>query len=69
MTRALGFCAAVGSVAALPMLMDVPAAQAGAAVLVPHRAVYDLKLLRTPGKRQIEVGAGTHPLRFLRQPL
>jgi hypothetical protein len=54
MTRALGFCAAVGSVAALPMLMDVPAAQAGAAVLVPHRAVYDLKLLRTPGKRQIE---------------
>jgi hypothetical protein len=23
-------------------------------VLVPHRAVYDLKLLRTPGKRQIE---------------
>jgi len=54
MTRALGFCAAVGSVAALPVLMDVPAAQAGAAVLVPHRAVYDLKLLRTPGKRQIE---------------
>jgi len=54
MTRALGFCAAVGSVAALPMLMDIPAAQAGAAVLVPHRAVYDLKLLRTPGKRQIE---------------
>jgi EipB-like len=54
MTRALGFCAAVGSVAALPLLMDVPAAQAGAAVLVPHRAVYDLKLLRTPGKRQIE---------------
>ena len=54
MTRALGFCAAVGSVAALPMLMGVPAAQAGAAVLVPHRAVYDLKLLRTPGKRQIE---------------
>ncbi len=58
MTRALGFCAAVGSVAALPMLMDVPAAQAGAAVLVPHRAVYDLKLLRTPGKRQIELVRG-----------
>jgi hypothetical protein len=54
MTRALGFCAAVGSVLALPMLMGVPAARAGAAVLAPHRAVYDLKLLRTPGKRQIE---------------
>jgi hypothetical protein len=54
MTRALGFCAAVSSVAALPMLMDVPAAQAGTIVLAPHRAVYDLKLLRTPGKRQIE---------------
>src|SRR5262249_35618982 len=55
MTRALGFCAAaVVSVAAIPVLMDVSAAQAGTVVLAPHRAVYDLKLLRTPGKRQIE---------------
>jgi len=55
MTRALGFCAAaVVSVAVISVLMDVPAAQAGTVVLAPHRAVYDLKLLRTPGKRQIE---------------
>ncbi|MBV8747659.1 MAG: cell envelope integrity EipB family protein [Xanthobacteraceae bacterium] len=54
MTRALGFYAAVVSAAAIPALMDVPAVQAGTVVLAPHRAVYELKLLRTPGKRQIE---------------
>ncbi|MBV9628766.1 MAG: cell envelope integrity EipB family protein [Xanthobacteraceae bacterium] len=54
MTRALGFCAAIVSAVAIPALMDVPIAQAGTVVLAPHRAVYDLKLLRTPGKRQIE---------------
>ncbi|MGZ5811816.1 MAG: cell envelope integrity EipB family protein [Xanthobacteraceae bacterium] len=32
--------------------------QAGAIVLAPHRAVYDLKLLRAPGRRPIEAVRG-----------
>jgi hypothetical protein len=54
MTRPLGCCAVIVSAMAIPMLPDLPAAQAGTIALAPHRAVYDLKLLRTPGKRQIE---------------
>jgi hypothetical protein len=42
--------------AVLPVLAE-PAA-AGTVVLAPHRAVYDLKLARSPGKRQIEAVRG-----------
>ena len=37
--------------------------------LAPHRAVYDLKLSKTRGKRVDRGGARPHPLRFLRQRL
>jgi hypothetical protein len=36
----------------------MPSAQAGTIALAPHRAVYDLKLLRAPGKRQVEAVRG-----------
>jgi hypothetical protein len=60
MTRALPYCtyAAAASALALPFMSAMPPAQAGTIALAPHRAVYDLKLLRAPGKRQVEAVRG-----------
>jgi hypothetical protein len=60
MTRALPYCtyAAAVSALALPFMSAMPPAQAGTIALAPHRAVYDLKLLRAPGKRQVEAVRG-----------
>jgi hypothetical protein len=51
-TRLMMACAAVSA-----SLISIPAAQparAAGIVLTPHRAVYDLKLLRSRGKRSVE---------------
>ena len=60
MTRVHGYCmyAAAVSALALPLMSAMPSAQAGTIALAPHRAVYDLKLLRAPGKRQVEAVRG-----------
>ena len=50
--------AAAVSALALPLMSAMPSAQAGTIALAPHRAVYDLKLLRAPGKRQVEAVRG-----------
>lgn len=50
--------AAAVSALALPFMSAMPSAQAGTIALAPHRAVYDLKLLRSPGKRQVEAVRG-----------
>ena len=47
---------AVGAAAAL--IMVTPAAAAGPVTLAPHRAVYELKLLRAAGSRPIEALRG-----------
>ena len=47
---------AVGAAAAL--IMVTPAAAAGPVTLAPHRAVYELKLLRATGSRPIEALRG-----------
>src|SRR5258708_10029722 len=44
-----------------------PAAAAGVA-LAPHRAVYDLKLLKSHGKRSVEAGRGRILYDFSRSP-
>jgi EipB-like len=49
-------CAAV--VAGSAMLASPPPAKAAGVVLTPHRAIYDLRLLRTRGKRDIEAVRG-----------
>ena len=60
MTRVHGhyMYAAAVSALALPLMSAMPSAQAGTIALAPHRAVYDLKLLRAPGKRQVEAVRG-----------
>jgi hypothetical protein len=58
MTRAYTYSLAAVSALALPLMTAIPSAQAGAIALAPHRAVYDLKLLRAPGKRQVEAVRG-----------
>jgi hypothetical protein len=60
MTRIHGYYmyAAAVSALALPLMSAMPSAQAGTIALAPHRAVYDLKLLRAPGKRQVEAVRG-----------
>ena len=60
MTRIHGYYmyAAAVSALALPLMSAMPSAQAGSIALAPHRAVYDLKLLRAPGKRQVEAVRG-----------
>jgi hypothetical protein len=54
MTRAYSGLAAAAFSIAVPLMTAMPPAQAAGPALAPHRAVYDLKLLRAPGKRQIE---------------
>ncbi len=51
-----GYAAAL--TAAAVFAGDVPASAAPTITLAPHRAVYDLKLARSPGKRQIEAVRG-----------
>ena len=60
MTRVHGYYiyAAAVSALALPLMSAMPSAQGGTIALAPHRAVYDLKLLRAPGKRQVEAVRG-----------
>jgi hypothetical protein len=60
MTRAYAYYtyAAAVSALALPFMSAMPPVQAGTIALAPHRAVYDLKLLRAPGKRQVEAVRG-----------
>jgi len=60
MTRIHGYYmyAAAVSALALPLMSAMPSAQGGTIALAPHRAVYDLKLLRAPGKRQVEAVRG-----------
>ena len=53
MTRAR-LLAAAAAVAALFAIPVVPPAEAAGIGLTPHRAVYDLKLLHSRGKRSIE---------------
>src|SRR5215468_10895805 len=54
MTQAYISSVAAISAITIPLMSAMPSAQAGTIALAPHRAVYDLKLLRAPGKRQIE---------------
>src|SRR5262249_5950727 len=49
-------CAAVAASSAV--LSSPPPAAAAGVVLTPHRAIYDLRLLRTRGKKDIEGGRG-----------
>src|SRR5262249_7637943 len=44
----------VGAAAALMCVAATPSVKAAGVVLTPHRAVYELKLLRSRGKREIE---------------
>jgi hypothetical protein len=50
-------CVTMLATAAL-FLLDNPEAGAAPIVLAPHRAVYDLKLMRAPGRRSIEAVRG-----------
>src|SRR5215475_9877254 len=58
MTRAVSHVLAAIGTLALPFMLAMQPAQAGTIALAPHRAVYDLKLLRAPGKRQVEAVRG-----------
>ena len=58
MTQAYISSVAAISAIAIPLMSAMPGAQAGTIALAPHRAVYDLKLLRAPGKRQVEAVRG-----------
>ena len=58
MTHAYISSVAAISAITIPLMSAMPSAQAGTIALAPHRAVYDLKLLRAPGKRQIEAVRG-----------
>ncbi len=58
MTHAYISSVAAISAIAIPLMSAMPSAQAGTIALAPHRAIYDLKLLRAPGKRQIEAVRG-----------
>ncbi len=44
------------------LVVSGPAPAEGALVLAPHRAVYDLKLSKSRGKRSDRDGARAHPL-------
>jgi len=46
--------AAAALIAAACLVLTLPAPASGATVLAPHRAVYDLKLASTRGKRAVE---------------
>ena len=50
--------AAAGLVAGSCLVLSAPVPAESATVLVPHRAVYDLKLTRSRGKRSIETVRG-----------
>src|ERR1700674_2148912 len=50
--------AAAGLVAGSCLVLSAPVPAKSATVLVPHRAVYDLKLTRSRGKRSIETVRG-----------
>jgi envelope integrity protein B len=54
-TRLMLACAAVS---AAVISLPTPPADAAGIVLAPHRAVYDLKLLRSRGKRSVEAVRG-----------
>ncbi len=58
MTHAYISSVAAISAITIPLMSAMPSAQAGTIALAPHRAIYDLKLLRAPGKRQIEAVRG-----------
>jgi hypothetical protein len=60
MTHARRFYTYATAVSALvlPFMSAMPTAQAGTIALAPHRAVYDLRLLRAVGKRQVEAVRG-----------
>ena len=50
--------AAAGLIAAACLAVSGPAPAAGAVALASHRAVYDLKLSKSTGKRSIEMVRG-----------
>src|SRR5258708_24847844 len=50
--------AAAGLIAGTCLVLSAPVPAGSATVLVPHRAVYDLKLARSRGKRSIEMVRG-----------
>jgi hypothetical protein len=50
--------AAAGLVAGACLVLSAPVPAESAAVLAPHRAVYDLKLARSSGKRAVEMVRG-----------
>jgi hypothetical protein len=61
MSALLSACVTVGAVVAATVAAAAPATPATpgvAVVLTPHRAVYDLKLLRTRGKGEVEAVRG-----------
>jgi EipB-like len=58
MTRTLSQALAAVASLTLPFMPVMHFAHAGTIALAPHRAVYDLKLLRAPGKRQVEAVRG-----------
>src|SRR5262249_60834065 len=59
-------CAALAAGSAV--VASPPLAAAAGVVLTPHRAIYDLRLLRTRGKKDIEAGGGRILDEFLGRP-
>jgi len=58
LTRTCLTLACIAATAALMPAAAAPAADPGTIVLTPHRAIYDLRLLRSRGKREIEAVRG-----------